>query len=220
MLKRQLFPLGISSKIIFRRISKNIFFSSFPLHYFSPLKGSYVDHQNENWLWIKPKKKDNAECPTALCGLVWGFHTEVVKLCKFKGMSPNRGPAVFWEVHRDVLPEGLAIQLAGGETTLEWRETHPLDTWENGPLKPAAPWKGHLLSVANMEQIFFSRKTHQGNMIPQLWAEVWNAGEIFSKEILIYLYKQFPRHKILNISCTPPKCCKTCWNVTLFITSW
>lgn len=54
-------------------------------------------------------------------------------------MSPNRGPAVFWEVHRDVLPEGLAIQLAGGETTLEWREAHPLDTWENGPLKPAAP---------------------------------------------------------------------------------
>lgn len=126
MLKLHLFPLGISSKIIFKRISKNIFFSPFPLHYFSPLKGSYIDHQNENWLWTKSIKKDNAECPAALYGLVRGFHTEVVKLRKFKGVSPNRGPAIFWEVHRDVLPEGLAVQLAGGETTLEWRETHPL----------------------------------------------------------------------------------------------
>lgn len=145
MLKLHRFPLGISSKIIFKRLSKNIFFSPFPLHYFSSLKGSYIDHQNENWLWTKTKKKDNAECPAALCGLVWGFHTEVVKLCEFKGVSPNRGPAVSWEVHRDVLPEGLAIQLAGGGATLEWRET-----WENGPLKPAAQWKAHPFSAANI----------------------------------------------------------------------
>lgn len=54
----------------------------------------------------------------ALRRLGRGFHVEVVKLSKLKGVSSDRGPAILRETHVEVGPEGLAIQHAGDEVTL------------------------------------------------------------------------------------------------------
>lgn len=60
---------------------------------------------------------------------------KVVKLCRFKGVSSNRSPAIPRVIHRDVFPDRLVMQHARGEIVLEEREMQPLETYENDFLK-------------------------------------------------------------------------------------
>lgn len=126
-----------SKKKIFKMVKQKYFFLLIYSPFFVASKRLlYWSIKTRNGSAPKPKrKKIQRVFYGTLWVLVYGFHTKVVKLCKFKGVSSNRGPAILWEVHRDVFPERLAIQRARRETTLEWGETHPLKTRETDPLK-------------------------------------------------------------------------------------
>lgn len=133
--------------------------------------------------------------------LACGFHTEVVKLGKFKGVRPNCGPAVLREVHRDILPEKLAIQRAGGGTALEWGETHPFKTHERTvrglflsgrPPAQCNRYNSHLrLTTAKQLHKFEQKFEIQENF--------------FSEEILIHLYSFQGTRNTSIFSCTPLK---------------
>lgn len=137
MLKIHLFfPLEPVLKKSSTWSNKNIFLPHLLFIIFSLQRLIYqsIKKKKKKRIGSEPNQKERKKTQRVFYGALWilgcGIHVKVVKLCKIKGVSSNRGPAILGEIHWDLWPQKLAIQLAGGEMTLGARKVTLEDIWK------------------------------------------------------------------------------------------